>query len=321
MKTLNTTSRMVTMIALLATASVWASPVGAKIRKDPNQSDESLRAGGKTNSRNVDNRVTALNGSTAIQVSSTVVAVNDIGPEGGSVFGLEGFVIDPSNPHEILASAGASRVFKSTDEGKSWHASNVGLIAFGRQAVVPNIRRDPSNPRTVYAVSFAGLFRSTDFGEHWSQLSTILELNDIAVSTTVPSLLFAVSEDGFFYKSTDGGVTLVAQTGIGLPEKNPDLGFFPAFTNVVIAPSDPQTMYVVDVFSGVYKSTDGGASFTVLESSTFLQLPGQVFPHPTQPDTIFLECFGIDSPTGLFRSSEGGATCTAPTRGLQAGDA
>jgi photosystem II stability/assembly factor-like uncharacterized protein len=320
MKTININAKLITTFVLLATSALWTTPVGAKIKKNQAQGDEPDRVISKANTRKVDDGVTALKGSTPIQASSTVVAVTDIGPEGGNVLGLEGFVIDPGNSHEILASTGNSGVFKSTDDGKSWHSANVGLTnSDGRHVSVPNIRRDPSNPRTVYAVSFAGLFRSTDFGEHWSQLSTVLGLNDVAVSPTDPSLLFAVSQNGFFYKSTDGGGTLVAQTGIGLPERDPNLGIFPLFTNVVITPANPQTMYVVDESSGVYKSTDAGASFTVLESSTFLQLPGQVFPHPTQRDTIFLECLGIDSPTGLFRSTDGGATFTEVTGGLPAG--
>jgi photosystem II stability/assembly factor-like uncharacterized protein len=138
-------------------------------------------------------------------------------------------------------------------------------------------------------------------------------LKDFAVSPTVPSVIFGVDEE-FFYKSTDGGATMVPQTGIGLPE--PVFGeVFVNFTNVVITTSDPQTMYVVDLFSGVYKSTDGGASFAVLTASPFL--PAQVFPHPTERDTIFLETF--DGATGLFRSRDGGATFTEVRGGLPAG--
>jgi photosystem II stability/assembly factor-like uncharacterized protein len=308
------------MIGLLATAALWAAPVDAKIRKNPAQGDEPGCAGGEANTRTADYRLTAMKGPTPIQASSTAVAVTEIGPEGGNVLGLEGFLIDPGNPHEILASTGSNGVFKSTDAGKSWHPANVGLTtSSGRHVYVPNIRRDPSNPRTVYAVSFEGLFRSTDFGEHWSQLSATLGLNDIAVSPTVPSQLFAVSQDGFFYKSIDGGTTLVAQTGIGLPERDPNLGISPFFTNVVITPANPQTMYVVDEFSGIYKSTDGGVSFTFLELSTFLPFPGQVFLHPTQRDMIFVECLGNNSATGLFRSTDGGATFTEVTGGLPAG--
>jgi photosystem II stability/assembly factor-like uncharacterized protein len=316
MRTLNTTSRLMTLTALLAISAIFTTPADARIKKHPAQGDESARAGSKTNTRSVDNRVTPLQGSPDIEVSRSTVEVTDIGPERGIVSGLDGFVIDPGNPREILVPTGntGNSVFKSTDGGKSWHPANVGLTSFGQPVGVLNIRRDPSHPRTVYAVSFDGLFRSTDFGEHWSQLSDAA-LNDIAVSPTAPSVLFAVSVAGDFLKSTDGGATLVPQTGIGLPQLDGQV--FVSFSNVVITPSDPQTMYVVDEDSGVYKSTNGGASFTLLSASPFI--PAQVFPHPTERDTIFLEAFGNTADSGLFRSTDGGATFTEVTGGLPAG--
>ncbi len=320
MKTLNTSLRLIAMIALLTTSALWATPVCAKIRKHPERGDELVRGGSGANPRKVDSRVAALEGSTSIEASRTDVAVTDIGPERGFVLGLDGFLIDPHNPSEILASTGRAGVFKSKDGGKSWHPANVGLLdSFGHQAGAPNIRRDPSNPRTVYAAALFGLYRSTDFGEHWSQLSNTFGLKDVAVSPTVPSVLFVVGFDGFtgaFYKSTDGGTTLAPQTGIGLPEPALEDGTFVNYTNVVITPSDPQTMYVADENSGFYKSTDGGASFTFLRGRYGTAL--QVFPHPTQRDTIFFEAGGRTT-TGLLRSMDGGATFSEVTGGLPAG--
>jgi photosystem II stability/assembly factor-like uncharacterized protein len=320
MRTLNTTSRLMTLIALLAISAIFAAPANAMPRKHPAQGDESARAGNKTNTRSADSHVTPLKSPPAIEASRSAVEVTDIGPERGLVLGLEGFLIDPGNPQEILASTDRDGVFKSTNGGQSWHPANVGLLqSSGRREPVPNIRRDPSHPRTVYAVTFSGLYRSTDFGDHWIHLSDSCCLRDVAISPTHPSVLFAVDSEGFFYKSTDSGVTLVPQTGIGWPHRDPDNDVFPNFTNVVITPADPQTMYVVDHladFSGIYKSTDGGASFTLLSDTPFF--PAQIFPHPTQRDTIFLEAFDSTS-TGLFRSLDGGATFTELTGGLPPG--
>jgi hypothetical protein len=252
------------MIAMLAALALWATPVGAKTRKHSAQDDERARLGSEINARSVDGRATALKGSPEIESSGGAVEVTDIGPERGSVLGLDSFLVDPGNPNEVLASTDVTGVFKSTDGGKNWRPANVGLVdSFGHLARLPNIRRDPSHPRTVYAASLAGLYRSTDFGEHWSQLSSTFGLKDVAVSPAAPSVLFLVGFDGFtgsFYKSTDGGTTLVPQTGVGLPDQDLANGFFSIYTNVVITPSDPQTMYVADENSGFYKSTDGGAS-------------------------------------------------------------
>jgi len=301
----------------LAVAAFAISATPAQAKKQRVQGDEPDRANSKTKTQSLDSGVAPWKGSMEIDATRRAVEVTDVGPERGIVSGLDGFLIDPGNPREILAPTGniGNSVFKSTDGGKNWHPANVGLTSFGQPVGVLNIRRDPSHPRTVYAVSFDGLFRSTDFGEHWNQLSDAAPLNDIAVSPTAPSVLFAVSVDHFFYKSTDGGATLVPQTGIGLPDLDFKLGIIPIFTNVVFTPSDPQTMYVVDERHGVYKSTDGGASFTRLSASPFS--PGQVFPHPTQQDTIFVEAF--TGTTGLFRSTDGGASFTEVTGGLPAG--
>ncbi len=308
------------MIALLAVLALWATPIGAKTRKRSAQDDERARPGSETNARSDDGRATALKGSPDIEASRRAVEVADIGPERGSVLGLDGFLIDPGNPNEILASTDVTGIFKSTDGGKNWRPANLGLIdSLGHLARLPNIRRDPSHPRTVYAASLSGLYRSTDFGEHWSQLSSTFGLKDVAVSPTAPSVLFAVSFDGFagsFYKSTDGGTTLVPQPGTGLPDPDIADGIFAIYTNVVITPSDPQTMYVADENSGFYKSTDGGASFTFLPGRYGTAL--QVFPHPTQRDTVFFEAAGR-STTGLLRSTDGGATFSDVTGGLPTG--
>ena len=62
MKSLNTTSRLIIVIALLATSVTWTAPVNAKI-KHPLQGDERERPGSETNARSADDRVTSLKGS------------------------------------------------------------------------------------------------------------------------------------------------------------------------------------------------------------------------------------------------------------------
>src|SRR5262245_53911822 len=294
------TSRVILMFALLISLANWnASMAMRKLlrvesvsRSIPRTSPVGLQRSAKS--------------SVGVASAQPPLQSTDVGPGLGFVEGLSGYLIDPGNPSEILASTGVG-IFKSTNAGKSWHPAGVGLESHGLFAVTQNTRSDPNNPHTVYAVGDAGLFRSADFGEHWTQQSDVFGLRDIAVSPTSPATLFAVAP-GSFYKSTDAGVTLVRQSATGLPDDG-------VFLNVVFTPSDPQTMYVVDEFSGVYKSTDGGITFNLLINSPFA--PGQVFPHPTLRDTFFLETLGES--TGLFRSTDGGTTFHQVTGGLPAG--
>ncbi|HKE55716.1 MAG TPA: hypothetical protein VKB46_03405 [Pyrinomonadaceae bacterium] len=294
------TSRAILMIALLISLANWnASMAMRKLlrvesvsRTVPRTSRGGLQPSAKS--------------SVAVARTPAPLPSTDVGPGLGFVEGLSGYLIDPGNPSDILASTGIT-VFKSNNAGTSWHPAGVGLEANGYLAVVPNIRSDPSNPHTVYAVGDSGLFRSTDFGEHWTRLSDSFGLRDVAVSPTSPDTLFVVSVNSV-YLSTDGGITLVRQGANGLPD-------FGGYTNVVFSPADPQTLYVVDYFSGVYKSTDAGATFNLLINSPIA--PGQVFPHPTLRDTFFLETLGES--TGLFRSTDGGTTFHQVTGGLPAG--
>jgi photosystem II stability/assembly factor-like uncharacterized protein len=292
------TSRAILLIALLISFASWDVTLGVPKRLLTRKA-----------SKNLDSLTVApsLQPSARPPVGVPATTTQDIGPGLGFVDGLSGFLIDPGNPNEILVSTDID-IFKSNDAGQSWHTADIGLESHGSLAVLTNIRSDPNNPRTVYAVGDPGLFRSTDFGEHWTQLSNLFGLRDLAVSATSPNTLFVVGP-GIIYKSTDGGTTLVQQTGNGLPDSG-------VFTNVVFTPADPLTLYVVDEFSGVYKSTDGGTTFNLLFSSPLD--PGQVFPHPTQRDTIFLETLG-ESSSGLFRSTDGGTTFHQVTGGLPAG--
>ena len=252
-------------------------------------------------------------------LSDTGVTVTDIGPELGTVSGLEGFLINPQDPRQLLASTLRGGVFKSTDGGTSWFPSNNGLTEFGGEVVSAfNIRKDPGNPSGVYAIvtDSTNFYHSTDFSDTWAVTESDI-LADCAVHPTSPNVIFAVPLTLFsngvpLWKSTDGGTTFVEQFGTGLPEGSND-----SFTNIVFAPADPNIMYVAsNGFSeGLYKSTDGGASFARLDGSP--PFPLQIFPHPTQANTLFLQA-GFGS-TFLYQSTDGGATFDEVTAGLPAG--
>lgn len=64
-----------------------------------------------------------------------------------------------------------------------------------------------AEPRTIYAGTRRGVFKSTDEGKTWRDASKGLggRMTAIAISPVDPKVLFASSEDGVVYKSTDLG--------------------------------------------------------------------------------------------------------------------
>ena len=90
---------------------------------------------------------------------------------------------------------------------------------------------------------------------------------------------------------------------------------------IAVAPSDPRTIYVgsgeglqrpdLSVGDGIYKSTDGGATWKHLGLRSGQQIPALAV-DPRDPNRVFAAVlghpYGPNTERGLFRSTDGGAT-------------
>ncbi|PZU59842.1 MAG: hypothetical protein DI547_05025 [Sphingobium sp.] len=142
----------------------------------------------------------------------------------------------------------------------------------------------PSNPLRLYmlktAVAESGtptyLYRSDDEGDHWTLVSAYVAVTDmnsnrsdrtggyyIAVDPANPDVLLVSSPAGV-RMSTDAGATWSAIAALGTANTT---GFGIAFdpTSSVVS-GKTQGIYVMKGGTGVYRSTDGGANFTLTTS-------------------------------------------------------
>ena len=270
------------------------------------------------------------------------LTVTDIGPELGISYAIEGFVINPLDRQQIIVPS-QNGIFKSIDGGYNWRrlrlAPNDNMLEF-----VVSVRHDPRDPLSVYAITnnpgvFGwGLFHSTDFGETWQILLGIPDhLVDSAPHPTSPSIVFGLQRtaDAFMPGVERGSALVKSVDGVGffyvidngLPEvlfdsETGEKIANPIFTSMAISPVDPNVMYVASPFDtlgyypgGVYKSEDGGQTFVLLENSP--SEPLQIFPHPTDRNTFFVQAQG-DSVTGMFYSNDGGNNFEEVMNGLPA---
>jgi photosystem II stability/assembly factor-like uncharacterized protein len=168
-------------------------------------------------------------------------------------------VVDPQTPAIVYAGTNVG-VFKTTDGGGFWSASNTGLT----DLVVIALAVDPQTPATLYAATFAGVFKSIDGGAHWAlsdaglphcfiNFEPVVCVFSLAVDPQTPATLYAGTVSGVF-KSTDGGahwsfsMTGVESVGAGV-------------SAVAIDPQAPATLYAATSGAGVLRSTDGGRSW------------------------------------------------------------
>jgi photosystem II stability/assembly factor-like uncharacterized protein len=172
----------------------------------------------------------------------------------------------------ILYAGTTGGIYRSEDAAMSWKKINNGLIpeqelmasmALGVNAIELN----PVNPDIVYAGTTKGLFRTANKGEQWERIGQSLPdpfVSSIVIHPTEPSLLY-IGGPGGVWKSSDSGKTWQA-VNQGLSTLN--------VRALVMAPWNAQTLYAGTNGSGLYRSTDAGATWTAV--------PLTAAPAPTQ---------------------------------------
>ncbi|RIK44178.1 MAG: glycosyl hydrolase [Chloroflexi bacterium] len=125
----------------------------------------------------------------------------------------------------------------------------------------------------------------------------------------------------FYFGSTGGGVWKTDDAGLFW--RNVSDGYFKRASvgAIALSPSDPNVLYVgmgettirgnVSHGDGVYKSTDGGKTWTHLGLEKTRGI-GKVRIHPNNPDLVYVAAFGHahgpNPERGLYRSTDGGKT-------------
>lgn len=234
--------------------------------------------------------------------------LTSLGPPGSAFDQSQTIAIDQVHPATVVVSTGAG-VFRSTDGGVAWSASDAGLSA--NSAV--RILLDDSSGATsrMFAGSTDGLFRSDDGAASWVSLASPADIFDIAVDpTTTPHGLYVVAGDSLWSSADDGATWMRIST---YPFPLPD-----AVTSVAIDPrTTPATLYVADaqaVESGVepiWRSADTGVTWTSLNLRSSLGPSLQENPYKlridssTTPSTLYAANQG-----GVFASADGGTSWT-----------
>lgn len=226
--------------------------------------------------------------------------------------------VHPTNPDLVYVAAlgtpwGPSPdrgVFRSRDGGQSWQK----ILFRDNDTGAIDLILDPSNPDVIYASLLqlrrfpwgftsagpgTGLFKSTDGGDHWTELTGNPGLPDglkgrigITVSPVQANRVWAIidaelGKKGVF-RSDDGGATWTRTN------EEADLTQRPWYYHHIFAdPQDANTVYVLNV--NAWKSTDGGVTFQELQ-----------VPHGDNHD-LWID---PENPLRMAEANDGGAIVT-----------
>jgi photosystem II stability/assembly factor-like uncharacterized protein len=225
-----------------------------------------------------------------------------------SVF-VRSLVIDPQIPSTIYAGTSAG-VFKSTNGGGNWGAINSGLVVLS----VITLAMDPQNPAILYvgttAGSTNGVFKSINSGVNWTPVGTGLPngiVNALAIDPQTSSTVYAGTQFGLFKSANGGAANSWTPMSVGF---TPSLT--PSINTLVIDPQIPSTLYAGTGGFGVFKSTNGGATWTASSTGIISSLINQLALDPGRPNVLY----AATSSSRVFRTTNAGANWTPLNVGL-----
>ncbi len=203
-------------------------------------------------------------------------------------------------------------LFKSTDGGTTWTKIATTTQVGTR---IAKIVVNPLNSNNIFVAGNYGLIVSADGGTTWS---TVLSgyCDDVEIDPVNSNNVYASLWGQGIYKSTDGGSTWTQLSG-GLPTT----GF--TRIEIAIAPTNPLVLYASFASTsytllGLYKSTDGGATWTQLTNTPDYLNPQGFYDHciivdPTNENVVYaggVYPYPGSSYYGLVMTTDGGATWT-----------
>jgi photosystem II stability/assembly factor-like uncharacterized protein len=189
-----------------------------------------------------------------------------VGPGSNPAKRVLGLAINPTDSREIYGAVEVGGIIRSLDGGEHWENMSHGQYVNDDTVDMHGVLVARWRPGTVLAIARAGLFTSTDQGEHWASAG-LEPLNakgqtycrDIREVPGDPKTIWVAaganfqSDVGALFRSVDGGASWARV----------DMGVKPETTVFALTFDErrPQRMYCATTVGEVFASEDGGQNW------------------------------------------------------------
>lgn len=221
--------------------------------------------------------------------------------------------VDPSYPATVYAGTKGDAVYKSYDGGQRWAPMRSGLDDATISSVVNQFVFDPYDSNHIFAATTMGIFETKTGGGSWVKkmegMKEVLMVVALGMDPTRPAVLYAGTSGGVYKSVNEGGHWEKVNNGLVPPEMIKSSRALNV-TSIHVDPFEPDTVYAATL-SGLYKSTDGAASWDRIGQSLQDQMIISMILDRSKRGVIYIT--GRD---GVHRSGDGGANWKTLNKGF-----
>lgn len=264
----------------------------------------------------------------------------------GSDRDISAFTVDPLNEGVLYVGTHTyGKIFKSSDFGENWKQVNNKFT----ESFISDIVVDPKNPKTVYAATGEGVFKSEDGGIVFKKSSTGLPksyLTHLIIDPKNQNILYTSTFNAGLYKTADGAKNWTAKNK-GLPYYSVEMvRFNPKDSSLIVAtevgiylsrdrqvfsqvgpeglyatcisfdPSDANYVYVGTYLKGLYRSDDGGNTWSKIPNAIEGADIWDIEIDPKDYKTIYVATYK----NGIYKSIDMGSNFKQINSGLKSKD-
>ena len=234
--------------------------------------------------------------------------------------------VSPNDADLVVYSILEGPMQRTTDGGSSWNPVDTGDTVV-RRVEATNMGANlfttvvfaPDNENIAYSATVSGMHRSgtdrgpvsiyvsRDGGAKWKVAGTCETCGGVITMAVQPgdsNVVWAATNNGV-QVSRDGGKTWSGNLIERYTRNSHSYG-------IALRPGDPDTILLASAESGMFRSTDGGATWTQANTGLATQELHQVTFATSNSDVAY-----VATHEGVYRSDDAGQTWVSRSRGLQ----